>query len=62
MRQFLVDDKGCVLIGCWGVPGHAFSDNAARAVCAALALQGRLGALRRRMVVSVGITTGRGLC
>jgi hypothetical protein len=22
LRQFLVDDKGCVLIACWGVPGR----------------------------------------
>ena len=28
MRQFLVDDKGCVLIACWGMPSLSYLDNA----------------------------------
>ena len=46
LRQFAVDDKGVVFIGCWGVPGHAHEDDEARAVSAAkevlaaLSLQG----------------------
>ena len=26
IRQFLVDDKGCVLIACWGVPTASHPD------------------------------------
>jgi hypothetical protein len=32
LRQFLVDDKGCVLIACWGVPTMYYLDNAHRAL------------------------------
>jgi len=35
IRQFLVDDKGCVLIAMWGMPGLSYPDNAVRAVSAA---------------------------
>jgi hypothetical protein len=28
IRQFLVDDKGCVLIALWGVPSASYVDNA----------------------------------
>mmetsp|Transcript_4424 Transcript_4424/g.7221 ORF Transcript_4424/g.7221 Transcript_4424/m.7221 type:complete len:80 (+) Transcript_4424:1587-1826(+) len=26
LRQFLVDDKGCVLIACWGVPTASYEN------------------------------------
>jgi hypothetical protein len=32
LRQFLVDDKGCVLIACWGVPSASYPDNSERAL------------------------------
>ena len=35
LRQFLVDDKGCVLIACWGMPHMSYVDNAHRAMSAA---------------------------
>eukprot|EP01031_Cornospumella_fuschlensis_P031943 gene31943-38621_t len=57
IRQFLVDDKGCVLIALWGVPSAAHIDNSVRAVsCAA-----QLGSMfrSRDFEVSCGITTGK---
>ena len=60
IRQFLVDDKGCVLIACWGVPTASHPDNARRAVCAAAMISRQL--LRLGMKTSIGITTGNVFC
>ena len=60
VRQFLVDDKGCVLIACWGVPTASHPDNARRAVCAGAMISREL--LRLGMKASVGITTGNVFC
>ncbi|CAM9156298.1 unnamed protein product, partial [Phaeothamnion confervicola] len=60
LRQFLVDDKGCVLIACWGVPSATHPDGCERAIEAATSAWTRLGHMG--MAVSVGITTGRALC
>jgi class 3 adenylate cyclase len=60
MRQFLVDDKGCVLIACWGVPTASHPDNTRRAVCAGAIIGYRLDELG--MKTSVGITTGNVFC
>ncbi|RYH30580.1 hypothetical protein EON65_04680 [archaeon] len=57
IRQFLVDDKGCVLIALWGVPSASHIDNSVRAVsCAA-----QLGNIFRAkdFEISIGITTGK---
>jgi hypothetical protein len=56
MRQFLVDDKGCVLIAMWGVPAAAFPDNSLRALWTAVTLSQQLRQLD--MKCSCGITTG----
>jgi hypothetical protein len=60
LRQFLVDDKGCVLIACWGMPHLTFLDNAHRAVGAAAQIQAEL--LHKRMQTSVGITCADVYC
>lgn len=60
LRQFLVDDKGCVLIAMWGVPAATHSDNCFRAVWAAVAMQDRLRSMG--MESSLGITTGNIYC
>ncbi|KAH8097884.1 adenylate cyclase [Aureococcus anophagefferens] len=45
LRQFAVDDKGCVFIGVFGVPQHAHEDDEARAVGAALRVLASLATL-----------------
>jgi hypothetical protein len=54
--KFLVDDKGCVLIACWGVPTASHPDNTRRAVCAGAMIGSQLADLG--MKTSTGITTG----
>jgi class 3 adenylate cyclase len=60
MRQFLVDDKGCVLIGMWGVPSFSHANNATRALRCASALMN--GLLTLHLKGSIGITTGSIYC
>ena len=60
IRQFLIDDKGCVLIACWGVPTASHPDNARRALCAGAIIGYELNELG--MKTSVGITTGNVFC
>ncbi|CAM9108718.1 unnamed protein product, partial [Ectocarpus sp. 8 AP-2014] len=60
LRQFLVDDKGCVLIACWGVPGRSYPDNGNRCLAAAVEIHASLQV--RDMKTSMGITTGHALC
>jgi hypothetical protein len=60
LRQFLVDDKGCVLIACWGMPNLSYLDNASRALSAAARIRSLLSELH--MQVSFGITTGDVYC
>ena len=60
LRQFLVDDKGTVLIALWGVPTATYPDNARRAVTAMGRIRSALAALD--MFVSIGITTGVVYC
>jgi len=60
LRQFLVDDKGCVLIALWGVPTASYPCNSTRAI--------KCGVLMREAAksvgqdVSIGITTGSVYC
>jgi hypothetical protein len=56
IRQFLIDDKGCVLIACWGVPTCSYFDNAHRALSSAVAIKTSFNQMGMR--VSFGITTG----
>ncbi|RYY77529.1 adenylate/guanylate cyclase domain-containing protein, partial [archaeon] len=60
MRQFLVDDKGCVCICMWGTPSYTYANNCSRALYAAVMLQHRVQALGH--VISIGITTGVVYC
>lgn len=39
VRQFLVDDKGSVLIAVWGIPPNSHEDDPLRAILAAMRLQ-----------------------
>eukprot|EP01038_Epipyxis_sp_PR26KG_P009538 gene9538-12846_t len=60
LRQFIVDDKGCVAIGTFGLRGAVNEDNAAAAVEAAQTIieQMKLVGLN----ASIGITSGKGYC
>lgn len=60
MRQFLVDDKGCVLIALWGVPTATFHDDCRRALGASVRIRSKL--LDMKMSCSTGITTGVVYC
>ncbi|RYH31453.1 adenylate/guanylate cyclase domain-containing protein [archaeon] len=60
LRQFLVDDKGCVFIAMWGVPSYTYSNNSSRALYFAAASSMRLTELGHRC--SIGITTGTVFC
>lgn len=60
LRQFLVDDKGCVLIAMWGTPSYTYSNNCCRAVHCAVLLRQRTRAIGHQC--SIGITTGIVFC
>lgn len=60
LRQFLVDDKGCVLIVLWGVPSATYANNNARSIYCASMIQN--SSHRFRHTCSVGITTGTAFC
>lgn len=61
MRQFLIDDKGCVLILMWGVPLYTYANNCSRAIFSAYNICTR--SLREAgHRCSVGITTGNVFC
>ena len=60
MRQFVVDDKGCVAIGALGVPHHTYEDNCIRAVNIANMLRSKIQAIGKNC--SIGISAGRTFC
>jgi len=60
VRQFIVDDKGAVLIGVLGLPPLSHEDDAARGAQAALAMQAELAQLGLHS--AIGVTTGRAFC
>jgi len=60
VRQFIVDDKGVVLIAALGLPPLAHEDDAARGAQAALAMQAALRDLG--IHTAIGVTTGRAFC
>ncbi|GBG31842.1 Adenylate cyclase type 10 [Hondaea fermentalgiana] len=70
IRQFIVDDKGCVLIVCFGVSTHRHKDDAARAIATALDLQMSIAKVQSpslpdeslRIKTAIGVTTGRAFC
>ena len=55
--QLLVDDKGTTLVAAFGLPPHAASDDATRAVAAAMALRRELAAVDVR--AGIGVASGR---
>lgn len=57
VNDLLVDDKGTVLLAVWGIPLHAYEDNAIRATLAGMALRDELRALG--LNPAIGISTGR---
>lgn len=60
LRQFLVDDKGCVFIAMWGVPSFTYSNNCSRALyCAAKIIA---GSKELNHDCSIGIATGTVFC
>lgn len=60
MRQFLIDDKGCVLIALWGVPTASYPCNSTRAIKCGVLM--REAAKKVGQDVSIGITTGSVYC
>jgi class 3 adenylate cyclase len=60
IRQFLVDDKGCVLIANFGVPTASYLDNAQRALRACSMIRNEFNFFK--LQVSFGITTGNVYC
>ena len=60
LRQFLVDDKGCVLIAMWGIPSFTYSNNCSRALYCAVSISVRAKEIGH--VCSVGVTTGNVFC
>ena len=60
LRQFLVEDKGSVLIAAFGVPPHGTENFAWRAVSAAMEVRFTLDELN--VSCSIGVTTGNVFC
>ena len=60
MRQFLMDDKGLILIAMWGVPSHSYANNALKALEFGLLAKSRCQELG--LSVSVGVSTGTIFC
>lgn len=60
IRQFIIDDKGSVLIAAFGLPPLSHEDDPCRAVQAAMMLQKRVGELS--ISTNVGVTTGKAFC
>ena len=62
VRQFIVDDKGCVLIVCFGVANHTHQDDASRAIITAVGIKTAVAQLSPPVTCSVGLSTGRAFC
>jgi class 3 adenylate cyclase len=60
LRQFVVDDKGCVLIAAFGLPGSSHEDNAVRAIETASSLRDSL--LEMKVDCRIGIAQGNVYC
>lgn len=61
MRQFIVDDKGCVFIGVYGLPGGGHADNSVKAIRASMCIVDGL-ASKHSCNPSIGIATGKVMC
>lgn len=60
MRQFLMDDKGLIMIAMWGVPSHSYANNALKALECGLLAKSRCHEIG--LAVSIGISTGLIFC
>ena len=60
IRQFIIDDKGSVLIAAFGLPPLSHEDDPCRAVQAAMMLQKRVSELS--ISTNIGVTTGKAFC
>jgi class 3 adenylate cyclase len=60
LRQFLVDDKGCVFIAMWGMPSFTYANNCSRALYCAVSIA--MQAIQLDHYCSIGITTGNIFC
>ena len=60
IRQFIVDDKGTVLIAAFGVPPFGHEDDPVRGIKAAWEIQSALQA--SNVTSSIGVTTGKVFC
>eukprot|EP00602_Paraphysomonas_sp_CaronLab_P004024 CAMPEP_0185019262 /NCGR_PEP_ID=MMETSP1103-20130426/1878_1 /TAXON_ID=36769 /ORGANISM="Paraphysomonas bandaiensis, Strain Caron Lab Isolate" /LENGTH=856 /DNA_ID=CAMNT_0027549469 /DNA_START=556 /DNA_END=3123 /DNA_ORIENTATION=- len=60
LQRFIIDDKGCVLIGLWGVPTANHTSNCSRALRCAVMMRNEAKKLLHD--VSIGITTGYAYC
>lgn len=60
LRQFLVDDKGCVFIAMWGMPSFTYANNCSRALSCGVSIG--MGAKELDHKCSIGITTGNVFC
>jgi class 3 adenylate cyclase len=60
LRQFLVDDKGCVFIAMWGMPSFTYTNNCSRALYCAVQIS--VEAKKLEHETSIGITTGNVFC
>lgn len=60
VRQFLIDDKGAVLIAAFGLPPISHEDDPLRAVESGLSIKSILTSMG--VACGIGITTGRAFC
>jgi class 3 adenylate cyclase len=60
LRQFVVDDKGCVMIAAFGLPGSSHEDNCTRAIETAKAIQKALETIK--VSSRAGIAMGSVYC
>lgn len=60
LRQYVVDDKGCVIICCFGVPGFSSSNSNVRAISAAMRI--RDGLKQYDILCQIGIASGMVYC
>jgi class 3 adenylate cyclase len=60
IRQFIIDDKGSVLIAAFGLPPLSHEDDPARATRAAMLIHKNLKDMK--IISSVGVTTGKAFC
>mmetsp|Transcript_20778 Transcript_20778/g.29874 ORF Transcript_20778/g.29874 Transcript_20778/m.29874 type:complete len:1773 (+) Transcript_20778:103-5421(+) len=60
LRQYVVDDKGCVIICCFGVPGFSSSDDSVRAITSAFRIRADLSQFD--IQCRIGIAQGTVFC